>query len=52
MVREATHTLFSDLNVCPAARFTFLFRSLLPDGTEDPHSLHGSCPTTKVRAFC
>eukprot|EP00879_Flechtneria_rotunda_P002604 GHRR01002805.1.p1 GENE.GHRR01002805.1~~GHRR01002805.1.p1 ORF type:complete len:312 (+),score=60.59 GHRR01002805.1:150-1085(+) len=24
-----------------------MFYSLTPDGVEDPHSLHGSCPTTK-----
>jgi hypothetical protein len=26
-----------------------LLHSLTPDGKEDAHSLHGSCPTTKVR---
>ncbi|KAF6262892.1 hypothetical protein COO60DRAFT_1493280 [Scenedesmus sp. NREL 46B-D3] len=31
----------------PVKGDALMFYSLLPDGTEDPHSLHGSCPTTK-----
>jgi prolyl 4-hydroxylase len=29
-----------------------MFFSLHPDGTEDPTSLHGSCPTTKGEKWC
>ena len=29
-----------------------LFFSLHPDGTEDPSSLHGSCPTLKGEKWC